>query len=83
MQTLIEDLRTINWDAADILWNSWHLITDPKYKREFLKSKDNYDPVTNADLDVNKIILKNKWRIQECKLVIKVKKISSWILSQK
>ena len=58
LQTLIEDLRTISWEAADILLNYSRLITDPKYKRVLIKSQNNYDPVTKADLEVNEIIIK-------------------------
>ena len=58
LQTLIEDLRTISWDAADILLNYSSLITDPKYKTELIKNQNNYDPVTKADLEVNEIIIK-------------------------
>jgi len=58
LQTLIEDLRTISWDAADILLNYSSLITDSKYKTELIKNQNNYDPVTKADLQVNEIIIK-------------------------
>ncbi len=58
LQTLIEDLRTISWDAADILLNYSSLITDSKYKTELIKNQNNYDPVTKADLEVNEIIIK-------------------------
>ena len=58
LQNLIEDLRAISWDAADILLNYSHLLTDPKHKRELIKSQNHYDPVTKADLEVNEIIIK-------------------------
>ena len=73
-QTLIEDLRTISWDAADILLNYSSLITDPKYKTELIKNQNNYDPVTKADLEVNEIIIK--------KLNEKYKNVNWGILSE-
>ena len=74
LETLIEDLRTISWEAADILLNYSHLITDPKYQRELIKSQNTCDPVTKADLEVNEIIIK--------KLNEKYKNVNWGILSE-
>ena len=74
LETLIEDLRTISWEAADILLNYSNLITDPKYQRELIKSQNTSDPVTKADLEVNEIIIK--------KLNEKYKNVNWGILSE-
>ena len=59
INNLIEDLKIYSWQAADILLNYSKIINDPKGKYEVLKSVDVNNPVTEADLKVNEIIIKN------------------------
>ena len=59
INNLIEDLKIYSWQAADILLNYSKIINDPKGKYEVLKSVDLNNPVTEADLQVNEIIIKN------------------------
>ena len=59
INNLIEDLKIYSWQAADILLNYSKIINDPKGKDEVLKSVDLNNPVTEADLQVNEIIIKN------------------------
>ena len=62
INNLIEDLRIISWEAADILLGYSYLIKDTSYKNKIIKSKGYEDPVTLADLEVNELIIK---RIKE------------------
>ena len=59
---LIDDLRTFSWEAADIL--NYYAITlkNSNNKSDILKNDNILDPVTIADLEVNKLIIQ---RIQE------------------
>ena len=59
INNLIKDLRIYSWEAADILLNYSEKIKDLGYKRDFLRSLDNNDPVTEADLKVNESIIQN------------------------
>lgn len=54
---LIDDLRIFSWEASEILLFYSQLIKDSNYKNEIIKSKDNEDPVTLADLKVNEVII--------------------------
>ena len=56
--TLINDLRTISWEAAEILLCYSKSLKDSNYKSNILKNNNNDDPVTLADLKVNKLIIK-------------------------
>jgi len=56
---LIDDLRLFCWTASDILLKYSKYIKDRKYKNDFIKNKENNEPVTSADLDVNNFILDN------------------------
>ena len=61
---LIDDLRLFSWSASDILLKYSKYIKDRKYKNDFIKNKENNEPVTLADLDVNNFIsdnLQNKY----------------------
>ena len=65
INNLINDLRILSWDAADILIGYSDLIKKTHYKIKIIKSKKNEDPVTLADLEVNKVIInriKEKYR---------------------
>ena len=56
---LIDDLRLISWSACDILLKYGKDIKDNKYNSNFIKNKENNEPVTLADLDVNNLIIDN------------------------
>ena len=71
---LIDDLRVVSWEAADVLLSYSKILKDPKYKNNFLKNDDTEDPVTLADLKVNELIIQ---RINE-----KYKDIDWEILSE-
>ena len=58
VNNLIDDLRNFSWEAADILLSYSKYIKNPEHKIEFIKNKNNSDPVTLADLEVNELIIK-------------------------
>ena len=58
INNLIDDLRILSWEAADILLGYSSLIKDINYKNKIIKSKEHEDPVTLADLKVNEVIIK-------------------------
>ena len=58
INNLIEDLKNYSWEAADILINYSEKIKDFKVKNEVLKSIDLNNPVTEADIKVNELIIK-------------------------
>tara|TARA_B100000212_G_scaffold342421_1_gene329481 strand:+ start:3835 stop:4737 length:903 start_codon:yes stop_codon:yes gene_type:complete len=55
---LIDDLRILSWEAADVLLEYSSLIKDNNYKNKIIKSGGLEDPVTMADLKVNELIIK-------------------------
>ena len=57
IDNLIEDLKIYSWNAADILLNYSTKIKNLSKNSEFLKSLDLNDPVTEADLKVNQLII--------------------------
>ena len=59
INNLIEDLKIYSWQAADILLEYSNTINESDDRDEFLKSVDLNNPVTEADLKVNEIIIKN------------------------
>ena len=58
INNLIEDLKIYSWQAADILLDYSIKISNSNIKYEVLKSVDLNNPVTEADLKVNEIIIK-------------------------
>ena len=59
IKKLIDDLRTLSWEASDTLLYYSQILKDSNNKINILKN-DNYDdPVTMADLKVNELIIKN------------------------
>ena len=58
VNNLIEDLRILIWEAADTLIHYSNILKDPNLKSNIIKTKDNQDPVTLADLKVNDLIIK-------------------------
>ena len=71
---LIDDLRNLSWEAADILLFYSNQIRKEKAKKGLIKTKDNNEPVTLADLEVNELIIN---RIRE-----KYQKIKWHLLSE-
>ncbi len=74
INNLIDDIRNISWQAADILLYYTKLLESSDDKTNILKNNNVDDPVTLADLKVNEIIIK---RINE-----KYKNINWDILSE-
>jgi len=74
INNLIDDIRILSWQVADILLYYTKLLEDSNDKKNILKNNNEDDPVTLADLKVNEIIIK---RINE-----KYKNISWDILSE-
>ena len=57
INNLIDNLRIFSWEAADILLYYANIIKKLEQKNEILKNKNNNDPVTLADLEVNELII--------------------------
>ena len=57
INSLIDDLRTFSWEAADVLLYYSKILKDSNYKNNILKNNDTNDPVTLADLKVNEVII--------------------------
>jgi len=74
INNLIDDVRIFSWEAADILLYYSKLLENSDYKKHILKNNNEDDPVTLADLTVNKIIIE---RINE-----KYKNVNWDILSE-
>jgi len=74
INNLIDDIRILSWQAADILLYYTKLLEDSNDKKNILKNNNEDDPVTLADLKVNEMIIK---RINE-----KYKNINWDILSE-
>ena len=58
INNLIDYLRIISWEAADILISYEETFKDLKKRGEVINTKSDKSPVTLADLKVNEIILK-------------------------
>ena len=59
IDNLINDLKAFSWEAADELLKYDQIIKDSNNKSNILINKNEYDPVTIADLKVNEIMIKN------------------------
>ena len=57
INNLLDNLRIFSWEAADILLYYANIIKKLEQKNEILKNKNNNDPVTLADLEVNELII--------------------------
>ena len=58
INNLIDDIRILSWQVADILLYYTKLLEDSNDKKNILKNNNEDDPVTLADLKVNEIIIK-------------------------
>ncbi len=74
INNLIKDLRLFSWEASEILLFYSKKIKNSKNKNELIKNNDNDNPVTEADLKVNELIIN---KINE-----KYKEINWGILSE-
>ncbi len=54
---LIDDLRSFSWEASETLLHYANIIKNSEQKNKFLENKNNNDPVTLADLEVNELII--------------------------
>ena len=54
---LIDDLRRLGWAAANIMLFYSNQCRNEKAKKDLIKTKDNNEPVTLADLEVNDLII--------------------------
>ncbi len=57
INNLIDDLRIFSWEACETLLYYSKILKDSNNKSNILKNHDEDDPVTIADLKVNKIII--------------------------
>tara|TARA_B100000212_G_scaffold317287_1_gene272850 strand:+ start:51763 stop:52671 length:909 start_codon:yes stop_codon:yes gene_type:complete len=57
INNLIDDLKKISWEAADIINYYSRKINETRNKKEFIRSKSIKDPVTIADLKVNQLVI--------------------------
>ena len=57
INSLLDDLRNISWEASEILLKYAQIIKDSKNKSKLIKNNNIQDPVTIADLKVNEIII--------------------------
>jgi 3'(2'), 5'-bisphosphate nucleotidase len=58
LNDLIDDLRDLSWEVSEILLYYANSIKNSEQKKDFLKNKNNDDPVTLADLEVNDLIIR-------------------------
>ena len=57
INSLIDDLRILSWEASEILLYFTQILKDSNYKGNILKNNNTEDPTTLADLKVNEIII--------------------------
>ena len=57
LNSLINDLRILSWEVAEILLNYSKILKDSNSKSNLLKNVEQSDPVTLADLEVNDLII--------------------------
>lgn len=55
---LINDLRIFSWEAAEVLLHYSKILKDSNCKSNIVKNKNQDNPVTLADLEVNELIIK-------------------------
>ncbi len=57
IHNLIDDLRVLSWEAADILIYYSKMLKDSDLRKKIISNNDTTNPVTLADLKVNEIII--------------------------
>ena len=57
VNNIIDDLRSLSWEACDILLHFSNLIKKKQNHKNVIQFKDKDDPVTLADLRVNEKII--------------------------
>ncbi len=57
INNLIDDLRELSWEVSAILLYYYQIVKDSNNKSNILKNGNFEDPVTEADLKVNEIII--------------------------
>ena len=57
INNLIDDLKVFSWEAADILLFYSNILKDSNKRKDLIKNLDHDNPVTIADLKVNKLII--------------------------
>ena len=57
INNLIDDLKVFSWEAADILLFYSNILKDSNKRKDLLENLDHDNPVTLADLKVNKLII--------------------------
>ena len=57
VNNLINDLKSLSWEAADILLSYSDDIKNLEKKVQIIKNKNIHDPVTLADLEINELIV--------------------------
>ena len=57
VNNLIDDLRILSWEAAEVLLYYSKILKDSDFKSNILKNDNIEDPVTKADLKVNEVII--------------------------
>ena len=58
INNLIDDLRVFSWEASDILLHYSKKLKNLNNAKDIILTKDESDPVTAADLEVNDLIIK-------------------------
>ena len=59
ISNLIDDLRIISWEAEKILTHYSKELKEQKVKKDLVSIKENNEPVTLADIEVNDLIIKS------------------------
>ena len=59
INNLIDDLRFFSWEASDIMSYHSKNLNNKAYIKKIIKSGNDLDPVTVADLEVNDLIIKS------------------------
>ena len=57
INNLIDDLKIFSWEAADILLSYSNILKNSSKRNDLIKNLDHDNPVTIADLKVNKLII--------------------------
>ncbi len=57
INNLIDDLRIVSWEASDILLYYSKILKNPGHAKEIIKTQNEEDPLTLADLKVNDLII--------------------------